>query len=120
MRSGGQAIAELKAVCPAAALLGDNFFYVLFAGEQKGCDWGWDVSCDFCNPVFADDAGSAGHLRNQAQRRCATFDCQCSFFYSADAADFDSRDVGGTHEAPLFAVRDPDVFDLGSVLQEPA
>src|ERR1700756_877677 len=120
MGSRGEAITKLKAVGPAAALLRNNLFYVLLAGEQKSGDGRRYRGGNLRNLLFSDHARAAGHRRNQAKRRRATLNCQRSFFDGTDAADFDSGRVSGTHHAPSFAVRDPDIFDLGGMLQEPA
>jgi hypothetical protein len=61
MRSRGQTITELNTIRPAAALLPDDYFDILFAGEKKRPD-GWrDSGRDLCDAVFSNHARSAWH-----------------------------------------------------------
>jgi len=149
MRADGEMIADLDRVRPAKALLLDDLGNPLSRSQQECSDRRWDGRGNLGDPLIADDAGPARHVRNQAQRGRSTLDGQSRFVDTADAADFYSwrasrsneispvfvsvylcvlcggkrslpQSAQGYTEELLFAVRNPDVLHLGGVLKKPA
>ncbi len=119
MCAGSQVIADLDAVSPARTVLCDDVAGVLSRGQQERSDWRRNGPRNLCDLLIADYSRTARHIRNQTQRRGATFNGQRRFLNGADAADFYSRS-GGRFHVLLFAVGYPDVLDLSRVLEKPA
>ena len=88
MRVDGEMIADLDRVRPAEALLLDDLGNPLSRSQEECSDCGWDCRGNFCDPLIADDAGPARHVRNQSQRGGSTLNGQSRFINTADAADF--------------------------------
>jgi len=74
MHARSKVVADLDRVRPAKVLLFDNFVDALSACEKKSTDSGRDACSDLGNQFFADYTGTARHVRNKSQSRCAGFD----------------------------------------------
>src|SRR5258708_36250397 len=149
MCAESEMIADLDRIRPAEALLLDDSGNSLARGQQECSDGRRDGRSNLCDPLVADDARPARHLRDKTQRRCPALDGQSRLVDTADAADFYSGSARRSNEISpvfssvhlgvlrgekrslpqrtpryteefLFAVRNPDVLHLGGVLQKPA
>src|SRR5258706_3602997 len=147
MCAESEMIADLDRIRPAEALLLDDSGNSLARGQQECSDGRRDGRSNLCDPLVADDARPARHLRDKTQRRCPALDGQSRFVDTADAADFYSGSARRSNEiSPVFspvhpcglcgekvfttedtgvhrgllAVRNPDVLYLGGMLKKPA
>ena len=88
MRAQTEMIADLDRIGPAETLLLDDVGNLLSRSQEECSDRRWDGRGNLGDPLIADDAGPARHVRNQAQRGRSTLDGQSRFVDTADAADF--------------------------------
>ena len=98
MHTDSEMIADLDSIRPAEALLLDDVGDPLSRGQQECSDRRWDGRGNLRDPLIADDARSARHVRNQAQCGRSTLDGQSRFVNTADAADLYSWRACGSNE----------------------
>src|ERR1019366_1176350 len=85
VRAESEMIADLNRIRPAEMLLFDDVGNPL-PRSQQGCpDARWNDRGNLRDPLIADDARPARHVRNQAQRGGSTLDSQSRFVNAADA-----------------------------------
>src|SRR5258708_20132582 len=101
-------IADLDRIRPAEALMLDDGGNSLARGQQECSDRRWYGRGNLCDPLVADDARPARHLRDKTQRRCPALDGQSRFVDTADAADFYSESPRRSNEiSPMFSPLHP-------------
>src|SRR5262249_15062710 len=91
-------IHNLQRVHTRAALLVNYGSRILTTGEQKSCDGGWNLRCDFRDQVFGNWPRATRHGGNEPEGRGAMANRHPGLLATLDATDLDAGCGYGTHE----------------------